>query len=51
MVGRTAVDEVDPREVVEVAVLAGHDEAGGDGGRQLAGIRQLSWTYRTWSGR
>ena len=38
MVGGTAVDEVDPREVVEVPVLAGDDEAGGDGGGQLAGI-------------
>ena len=34
--GLTAVDEVDPGEVVEVAVLAGHDEAGGDGGGELA---------------
>src|SRR5208337_3305635 len=38
MVGGTAVDEVDPREVVEVPILAGNDETGRDGGRQLAGI-------------
>ena len=35
MVGRTAVDEVDPREVVEVPILAGDNEAGGNGCGQL----------------
>ena len=38
MVRWSTVDEVDPREVVEVPVFASDDEAGGDGGGQLAGI-------------
>ena len=37
-VGRTMMDELSPREIVEMAVLAGHDKTGGHHGWRFTGL-------------